>query len=209
MYRCRPGPWVNVPGSERPLVSRVFPETPALVEIRLAPDPRLVGAAHFWFDHMDPAEVPLFCNTAQEGADRNIFTGVGMAHLERNNAAEIFRFEDSTVYRCAFFHERDKPPEDISPPLFHPDIHIRYSRSNNGAENPAAESALLTGVIFRCQVIHGILIHYSSGVGIMFFEISPGTCYCQAKSLDHTGKNPLRPQVMPGSSGNFYGDTSI
>lgn len=123
---------------------------------------------------MDPAEVPLFCNTAQEGADRNIFTGVGMAHLERDNAAEIFRFKDSTVYRCAFFHERDKPPEDISSSLFHPDIHIRYSRSNDGAENPAAESALLTRVVISYQIIHRVRFHYSSGIWIMFFEIISG-----------------------------------
>ena len=42
---------------------RVFPpEAFAPVKIRLAPDPRLVRAAHLGFHRVDPAEVPLLCD---------------------------------------------------------------------------------------------------------------------------------------------------
>ncbi len=142
-------------GSERTSAVPVgFSQSPAAVEVGLAPDPRLVGAAHIGFHLVDPAEVPLFCYTAQERTDRDVLTRVRVTHLNRHNIPEIFRDEIGTLYRWAFFHERDKPAQDISPLLFHPDIHIRYSWCDTGTEDPAAESALLTGFFFCSQVIH-------------------------------------------------------
>ncbi len=94
--------WENASGSEwTSAVPVSFCQGPAPVEVGLAPDPWLVGAAHIGFYQMDPAEVPLFCYPAQERADRDILTGVGIAHLNRHNIPEIFRNEIGTVYRCA------------------------------------------------------------------------------------------------------------
>jgi hypothetical protein len=142
-----------------------FSQSPAAVEVGLTPDPRLVGAAHIGFDLMDPAEIALFCYTAQERADRDVLTVFRIAHLNRHNIPEIFRYEIGTLYRWAFFHERDKPAQDIGPVLFHPDIHIRYGWCDTGTEDSAAESALLTGFFFCCQVIHEVPLLYSSAWG--------------------------------------------
>jgi len=153
-------------GSERTSAVPVcFSQSLAAVEVGLAPDPRLVGAAHIGFYLMDPAEVPFFCYTAQERADRDVLTVVGIAHLDRDNVPEVFGQDLGTVYRCAFLHDRNKPAQDIGPPLLDPDVHIRYSRRNTGTEDPAAESALLTGLVFCGQVIHGFpsTIHPASG----------------------------------------------
>lgn len=118
--------------SERPPVFRVFRKALAPVKIRLSPDPRLVGAAHIGFHLVDPAEVPLLCDTAEEWADRDILPGIGVPELERDNAAEIFGPEIDTLDRFALLHERNKPAEDIGPALFDPEIHVRDSRCYAG-----------------------------------------------------------------------------
>lgn len=131
-----------------------FPESPAAVEERFTPDPRLVGAAHLGFYLMDPAEVALFCHAAQKRADRDELTGVRVAHFDRDNITEIVSPESGTGYLGSILHERDKPAQDIGPFLLHPDVHICYSRGNSRPEDPAAEPALLTWFIFPCQFIH-------------------------------------------------------
>jgi len=128
-----------MPGPAKPL---------APVKVRLAPDPWLVGAAHIRFHQMNPAEVPFFCHAAKERADSDIFTIIRITHLNRHNVPEVFGLKVRTVYRYAFFHERNKPAQDISPPLLHPDVHVRWCWSNIGAKDSAAESTLLTGLIF-------------------------------------------------------------
>ena len=74
-----------------------FVKTLAPVEIGLTPYPRLVMTAHFGFYLMDPTEVSRFCYPAQERADRDIFAGIGIAHLDRDNLSEVFSKEIRTV----------------------------------------------------------------------------------------------------------------
>jgi len=131
-----------------------FVQSPAAVKVRLAPDPRLVGAAHLGFYLMDPAEVALFCHAAQERADRDILTRVRVAHFDRDNIPEVVSPESGTGYLVPILHERDKPAQDIGPFLLHPDVNICYSRGNSRPEDPTAESALLTRFIIHYQFIH-------------------------------------------------------
>ena len=114
-------------GSEWPSgVSFGFSQSRAAVEEGLTPDPWLVGAAHLGFYLMYPAEVPFFCHPTKERADRNALTRIGIAKFKGHDVPEIFGPESGTDYRFPVVHERDKPAQDISPLLLHPDIHIRY-----------------------------------------------------------------------------------
>ncbi len=131
-----------------------FFQSPAAVEVRLAPDPRLVGAAHLWFYLMDPAKVALFCHAAQERADRDVLTRVRVAHFNRDNIPEVVSPETGTGYLVPILHERDKPAQDIGSFLLHPDVHICYSGGNSRPEDPTAEPALLTRFIIQYQFIH-------------------------------------------------------
>ena len=73
-----------------PAVPSCFFQSPAPVKVRLAPDPRLVGTAHLGFYRVDPAEVPLFCDTAQEWADRDVFPRVsGYASRKRQYSRDL------------------------------------------------------------------------------------------------------------------------
>ena len=141
-----------------------FFQSPAAVEVRLAPDPRLVSAAHLGFYLMDPAEVALFCHAAQERADCDELTRVRVAHFERDNISEVGSSESGTGYLSPILHERDKPAQDIGPFLLHPDVHISYSRGNSRPEDPAAEPALLAGFIVHSGSVHEISIHYPAVV---------------------------------------------
>src|SRR4030042_3959667 len=127
-----------------PVLLSGFFQSPAAVEIRLSPDPRLVGAAHLGFYLMDPAEVALFCHAAQERADRDVLTRVRVAHFDRDNIPDVVSPESGTGYLVPILHERDKPAQDIGPFLLHPDVHICYCRGNSRPEDPTAEPALLT-----------------------------------------------------------------
>lgn len=126
----------------------------ASVEVRFAPDPWLVGATHLRFHQMNPTKVSLFCYTTQERTDCYIFTIIGITHFYRYNVSEVFRNESRTVYRRPFFHERNKPAQDISPPLLHPYVYVIGCWSYIWAKDSTAESALLTWFFFRCYVIH-------------------------------------------------------
>ena len=144
-------------GSERPAALPVsLQESRAAVEIGLAPDPWLIGAAHLGFYGMDSAEIPVPGHAAQEGADRDKLTGVGISHLERNNIPEIAGRETGAGNSSTVLHERDKPAQDFAPALLHPDIDVRCSRRNTRAEDPAAEPALLTGFFFLVRPVHAI-----------------------------------------------------
>jgi hypothetical protein len=131
-----------------------FIQGPATVEVRFAPDPRLVRAAHLRFYRMDPTEVPLSGNAAKKRADRDVIAGIGITHLKRENVPEVFGSKIGAVYRSVLFPECDKPAQDIGPALLDPDIDIRYGWCNSRAKDPAAEPALLAGVIFRYAFIH-------------------------------------------------------
>jgi hypothetical protein len=96
---------------------------------------------------VNPAEISLFSRAAKEWADRNVLPGFRMTHLHGNNISKVFCLDQDTVYLCIVLHERDKPAQDISPPLRYPDIYIGYRRGNTGAEDTATESALLTRLI--------------------------------------------------------------
>ena len=142
-------------------------ECRTLVEIRLAPDPRLVCAAHVGFHGMDRAEVARLSYPAQERANGNIFPGVGVDHPDSYHIAKRFSPEAGTVYGYTVLHDRDKPAQDIGPLLLHPCVHIRYGWGNARAEDPATESALVTGFVFGYRNIHTVPIHYSSGIWII------------------------------------------
>jgi hypothetical protein len=113
---------------------------------------------------MDPAEVPFPGHPAQEGADRDILAGIGMAHAKRDNAPEIAGRQAGAGHGCPVLDERDKPAQDISPPLLHPDKDVRCSRRDARTEDPAAEPALLAGFLFRFRIIHAISSPFSSGI---------------------------------------------
>src|SRR5208283_3588785 len=139
----------------------------APVEVRLSPDPRLVRAAHLGFYRMDPAEIPLFCHPAQERTDRHVPAGRGITHLEDHHTPEIVHREIEAADRYApVFDKRDKPAQDIGSPLLHPGVNVCCSRCNAGAEDPAAEPALLAGLLFGNRIVHRASFHYSSGWAI-------------------------------------------
>jgi len=104
-------------------------------------------AAHLGFDQMNPAEVPVLCHPAQERADGHIVAGLGVPHLERDGAPEIFGREAHARHLRPAFHERNVPAQDIGAPLLDPDVHVRGGRRNAGAEDPAAEAALFAGFV--------------------------------------------------------------
>lgn len=132
-----------------------FIQSPAAVEVRFAPDPRLVRAAHLRFYRMDSAEIAFSGNAAKKRADRNVIAGIGITHLKRENVPQVFGSEIGAVYGVVPFPECDKPAQDIGPALLDPDVDIRYGWGNSGAEDPAAEATLLTGFILRYTFIHG------------------------------------------------------
>jgi len=138
----------------RPIVPVGFFQSLAPVEVRLAPDPWLVGATHIGFYQMNPTEVPCSPHAAQERADRDIIPSIGMAHFKRDNAPKVFNPEIDTFHRRTFLHECDKPAQDIDPPLFNPDVHIRCCGRNTRSEYPAAEPALLTGFFIGYRGVH-------------------------------------------------------
>jgi len=175
-YPCdlNEGQQVRFSGSERPSgVPFGFSKSRAAVKVGLTPDPWLVGAAHLGFYLMDTAEVPLFCHATKEWADRNALTRIGIAQFKRHGVPEIFSPESGTDYRFPVVHERDKPAQDISPLLLHPDIHIRYGWRNIRTKNPAAQSALFAGILFARQFFHSTTIHGSS----LFPEIPADFCW--------------------------------
>jgi len=141
-------------------------ESLALVEVCLAPDPWLVGAAHIGFHRMDPAEVPCPGYPAEERAHGDVIPGVRVVHLDTDHIPKVFSPEVDTVYVYTVLHECDKPAQDISPALIYPNVQIRHGRGYARAEDPAAEPALLTGLVFRCAFVHDS-IQYSSGIWIM------------------------------------------
>lgn len=141
--------------SKRPpaLPVRIF-QSLAPVKVRLAPDPRLVGATHIGFHGMNTAQVPRLCNPSQERADRNILPALRVAHLKRDCIPEIFSRNIRTFHGITTLHECDKPLQDIDPPLLDPDVHIRCCGRNTRPEYPAAEPALLTGFFFGYRRVH-------------------------------------------------------
>lgn len=104
-------------------------------------------AAHLGFDQVNPAEVPVLCHPAQERADGHIVPGLGVPHLERDGAPEIFGREARARHLRPAFHERNVPAQDVGAALLDPDVHVRGGRRNAGAEDPAAEAALFAGFV--------------------------------------------------------------
>ena len=145
------------PSLQRPPSLRVVPETFAPVEIGLAPDPRLVIATHFRFHGMDTAEIPVFCYSLQERADRDIFPGIGIAQFDGYDIPEISGPDIGTGNPRTIFHGCEIPPQDISPLLPHPGIQIGNRWRDTGAEDPAAEPALLAGFVSSDKFVHGIV----------------------------------------------------
>ena len=108
---------------------------------------------------MDPAEISRLFHTAQEGADRDVLTGIGMAHLERDNVPEISGRETRAGNSSTILHECNKPAQDVGPPLLYPKEHVRLCRRNTGAEDPAAEPALLTRFVNRYRLVRAVSPH--------------------------------------------------
>ena len=143
--------------SERPPALPVNPfEGRTLVEIGLAPDPWLVSAAHLGFHCMNPADISYLFHAAQKGADRDVLTSIGMAHLERDYVPEISGRETGAGNGCTVLHECNKPAQDVGPPLLYPEEHVRLCWRNTGTEDPAAEPALLTRFVIRYLSIHAV-----------------------------------------------------
>ena len=108
-----------------------------------------------------------------------VLTGVGVAHLDRDNVPKVFGPEIGAVNRsAAVLQKRNKPAQDISPPLINPDIHVSRCRRNAGAEDreqsphcPQGSSSVLccpwefSSTIFACI---GIII------ADMFLSRTPG-----------------------------------
>jgi hypothetical protein len=112
--------------------------------------------AHLGFHEMDPAEVPHLCNPPQERADGEVLSRFRMTHLEGDNIPKVFGRKIRAVHGSAVIHERDEPAQDICPVLPDPDVHVCGGRCYPGAEDPAAESTLLTGLVIHCRVVHTV-----------------------------------------------------
>lgn len=151
--------------SERPAAAVTgFLQGGAPVEERFAPDPWLVCAAHLGFYCMDTAEISLPAYPAQEGTDGDIPAGLRVAHLERDDTPEIFGMQGSAGYPAAIVAAGSEPAQNIRPALLDPGIDIRRCWRDRGTEDPAADTALLTGFVFRFRHDHAASLPSSSGI---------------------------------------------
>ena len=131
----------------------------APVEEGLAPDPRLITAAHLRFHGVNRAEVPGLRDPLQERTDRDILSCFGMAQLEGDDITEVSGGNIPAVHRIAVLHGCNEPSQYIRTVLPDPDIHICRGWRDTGAEDPAAEPGLFTGFVIQYQVIHDFTIH--------------------------------------------------
>ncbi|OPY46518.1 MAG: hypothetical protein A4E42_00493 [Methanoregulaceae archaeon PtaU1.Bin222] len=91
---------------------------------------------------MNPAQVPVFRDTAEEWADSEIAPGIRIAHLHRVDLPEIRNRKVGAGNPVSILTACHEEPEYIIPPAFKPCVEVFDRGCYPVTENLAAEPAL-------------------------------------------------------------------